>query len=264
MNFIDEYLKVRKEKDSILCVGLDPALPDQRRTDVIKKQYPGDACDVILQFCMETVEAVADHCMAIKSNSQYMLFPLSSNKLELLNEQIHAHGLLSILDHKLGDIGPSNDSALFWAGKCGFDAITFSPFAGNIREAVEMAHQRDLGIFVLDLMSNPEAEGFHKKMRFNETPLFIRVAEDSKNAEADGVVVGATDHVREVDIQKIRKYIGPDTIMLFPGIGSQGGDVKKIFGNAGRNIMINVGRHIIYAGDPAKTAEEYDKRLRPR
>ena len=262
MGFLDEYLRVREEKDSILCVGLDPALPDQRRNDVIKKQYPGDAGDVILQFSMEVVDAVADHCCAVKSNSQYMLFALSHNKLESLNQLIHSHGLLSILDHKLGDIGPSNDSALYWIKKCGFDAVTFSPYAGNIREATDMAHHRELGILVLDLMSNPEAEGFQKKTRFNQTPLFVRVAEDVKAAGSDGVVVGATDHVREVDIQKIRKCIGKETIMLFPGVGSQGGDVKKILANAGRNVLVNVGRNIIYDSDPGGTASEYNKRIR--
>ena len=263
MTFLDEYLKVREEKDSILCVGLDPALPDQRRSEVIKRQYPGDVDDVILQFCMEIVDAVAAHCCAIKINSQYVLFALGHHKLEALNQQIHSHGLISIIDHKLGDIGSTNDSAFYWAQKLGFDAITFSPFAGNIREATEMAHERELGIFVLDLMSNPEAEGFQKKTRFNETPLFVRVADDAKHAGTDGLVVGATDHVREVDIQKIRKTVGVDAIILFPGIGSQGGDVKKIFENAGDNILINVGRHIIYNNNPGKAAEEYNKRLRP-
>ncbi|MFH1055838.1 MAG: orotidine-5'-phosphate decarboxylase [Candidatus Altiarchaeota archaeon] len=264
MNFIKEYVRVSDEPTSNLCVGLDPALPEQRRSDVIKKQYAGDAGDIILQFSLDIVDAVGDHCCAIKTNSQYALFALSHNKLETLNQEIHKHGLLSILDHKLGDIGSTNDSALYWAKKCGFDAITFSPYAGNIREATEMAHQRELGIFVLDLMSNPEAEGFQKRTRFNETPLFLRVADDSKSAGSDGVVVGATDHVREVDIQKIRKTIGPNTIILFPGIGSQGGDVKKVFSNGGKNILINVGRHIIYANDPGKTAEEYNKRLKPK
>lgn len=262
MKFFQEYERVRDEKKSILCVGLDPALSDQRRADVIKQQYPGDESDILLQFCMQTIDAVNEHCMAIKLNSQYVLFAMSNHKLEALNQQIHSYGLLSILDHKLGDIGTSNDSALYWAKKCGFDAITFSPFAGNIREATDMAHARELGIFVLDLMSNPEAEGFHKKTRFNETPLFVRIADDSKHAKADGLVVGATDHVREVDIQKIRKTVGDESIILFPGIGSQGGDVKKIFANAGENILINVGRNVIYSPNPGKSAEEFNKRLR--
>jgi len=262
MKFLNEYLRVREEKDSVLCVGLDPALPDQRRGQVIKTKYPGDESDIILQFCMEIIEGVAENCMAIKMNSQYMLFPLSYRKIESLNQMIHSYGMLSILDHKVSDIGSSNESAFYWAQKCGFDAMTYSPYAGNIREATDQAHSKDLGIFVLDLMSNPEAEGFQKKTRFNETPLFMRVAEDVRSVGGDGVVVGVTNHVREVDIQKIRKLIGEDIIMLFPGVGHQGGEAKKIFDNAGTNILINVGRDIIYSEDPAKMAEEYNKRLK--
>jgi len=264
MNFLQDYLKARKEKQSILCVGLDPALSEQRRSDTIPGKYPGNDSDVILQFSMDIVEAVAENCMAVKCNSQYMLFALNYGRLSTLNQLIHSHGLLSILDHKLGDIGSTNDSAFYWAKKSGFDAITFSPFAGNIREATETAHLRDLGIFVLDLMSNPEAEGFQKKTRFNETPLFVRVADDSRHAGSDGLVVGATDHVREVDIMKIRKTAGENSIILFPGIGSQGGDAKKVLSNGGKNILINVGRHIIYANDPGKSAEEYNRRLKPK
>lgn len=262
MNFKQEYQRVSKEKNSILCVGLDPAIPDQRRSQVIKKQYPGDDGDVVLQFCMEIVDAVADNAAVIKINSQYALFSMSHNKLSAINDLIHSHGMLSILDHKLSDIGSSNESALYWTKRCGFDAITYSPYAGNIREATDMAHARELGIIVLDLMSNPEAEGFQKKTRFNETPLFLRVAEDVKSIGSDGVVVGATNHIREVDIQKIRKLIGDDTIMLFPGIGSQGGDAKKILESAGKNILINVGRDIIYSDNPARAAADYSQRMK--
>jgi len=59
------------------------------------------------------------------------------------------------LDHKLGDIGSTNESALFWISDMGFDAFTFSPFAGNIETTVDTAHKRDLGVIVLTLMSNP-------------------------------------------------------------------------------------------------------------
>ncbi|MBU0762744.1 MAG: orotidine 5'-phosphate decarboxylase [Candidatus Altiarchaeota archaeon] len=262
MSFIKQYQRVRKEKDSIICVGLDPALPEQRRSGVIKKQYPGDEADIILQYCMETVDAVADNCCAIKINTQYALFALSYNKMDCLNQLIHSHGLISILDHKLGDIGSSNESAIYWIKKCGFDAFTFSPFAGNIRETVEAAHAKDLGVITLDLMSNPEAEGFQKKTRFNETPLFWRIAEDVKQAGGDGVVVGSTNHIRDVDISKIRKLIGDERLMLFPGVGAQGGDVKKILESAGESVLINIGRNIIYSDDPSSTSAEYNKRIR--
>ncbi|MFH1403185.1 MAG: orotidine 5'-phosphate decarboxylase [Candidatus Altiarchaeota archaeon] len=259
MDFTEKYVQARDEKKSRLCLGLDPALPDQRRTDVMREIYPGDSGDAILQYCIDMVESVSDYCSAVKANSQYVLFALSPSKLEALNQAIHDKGMISILDHKLGDIGASNDSAFYWAKKCGFDAITFSPYAGNIRDATDMAHHRDLGIIVLDLMSNPEAEGFQKKAKFNTTPFFVRVAEDAKHAGSDGVVVGATGHIREVDVKKIRGIVGEKCLILFPGIGNQGGDIKKAVENGGKNILINVGRGILYSTDPVKAAMKYQK-----
>ena len=67
--------------------------------------------------------------------------------------------MLAILDHKLNDIGSTNNSAMYWIKEMGFDAFTFSPFAGNTKETVETAHMKDLGVIVLTLMSNPKAKG---------------------------------------------------------------------------------------------------------
>jgi len=259
---MDKYFKARKDKGSVLCLGLDPALPDQRSKDTIEKIYCGDVSDCIQQFSMEMIEAAGEYACAVKINSQYTLFALNFKRLQMLTESIHNYGMLAILDHKLGDIGSSNDSAMYWMEKCHFDAFTFSPYAGNIREATEMAHERDLGIIVLDLMSNPEAEGFQKKCRFNKTPVYLRVAEDVATAGSDGVVVGATGHVKEKDISSVRKTIGEDRIMLFPGVGVQGGDIKKIKESGGRNILINVGRDIIYEKNPREKIVEYHKKMK--
>ena len=264
LNFIDKYVKARDEKKSVLCLGLDPALPDQRNTDVIEKMYCGDVSDCIQQFSMEMIEYAGEYACAVKINSQYALFALNFKRLAMLTESIHNYGMIAILDHKLGDIGSSNDSALYWIQKCHFDAVTFSPYAGNIREATEMAHDRDIGLIVLDLMSNPEAEGYQRKCRFNKTPVFMKVAEDVKTAGSDGVVIGATDHVRERDIEGIRKIIGNERIILFPGVGSQGGDAKKVMSAGGRNILVNVGRDIIYDKNPREKVIHYSELLRQR
>lgn len=69
--------------------------------------------------------------------------------LRELTKKIHEEGVLAILDHKLSDIGSTNESALFWISDMGFNAFTFSPFAGNIQTTVDTAHNRDLGVIVL-------------------------------------------------------------------------------------------------------------------
>jgi orotidine-5'-phosphate decarboxylase len=45
--------------------------------------------------------------------------------------------------------------------------------------------------------------------------------------------------------------------MLVPGIGAQSGDPEKVIRAGGTNILINVGRDIIYSANPRRKSEEY-------
>ena len=148
--FIKKYLDISKEKNSILCVGIDPATPSQRSKNIIPTEDR-------LEFMRNIVSDVAPYASVIKMNRQYLI-GLTIDEIRAINIHIHQSNMLSIVDHKLSDIGSSNTSAIFWIKEESFDAFTFSPFAGNVLEATEYAHKKDLGIFVLTLMSNPEAE----------------------------------------------------------------------------------------------------------
>ena len=50
-------------------------------------------------------------------------------------------------------------------------------------------------------------------------------------------------------------------MFLIPGIGAQKGDAEKVIKTAGKNILINVGRAIIYSESPAEKAEQYNTRF---
>ncbi len=56
------------------------------------------------------------------------------------------------------DIRDSVDPAMFHLKKWCYHAITVNPLAGNLAELVRVVHEVSLGIIVLTLMSNPEAE----------------------------------------------------------------------------------------------------------
>lgn len=256
---LDKYVKARDEKNSVLCVGLDPAVPGQRPENTIPREYfkgKGEG-EGVLEFCLKIIEETSDHACAIKANAQYILFAMNVEQMKTLNKAAHDRGVISILDSKLSDIGPSNQSSLYWTKKAGFDAITFSPYAGNIREATEAAHEIELGVFVLTLMSNQESAWIQKETTVGGKPLYFEVAEKVHLSKADGVVVGATGHVSEEEIRSVREKTGDDTIFLCPGVGAQGGDVKKLLGNAGQNILINSSRSIIFDVNPGEKAEEY-------
>ena len=60
---------------------------------------------------------------------------------------------------------------------------------------------------------------------------------------------------------KIRALI-PESFLLIPGVGSQGGDINKVVKNltkTSKNILINVSRAIIYASNSKEYLDEAEK-----
>ena len=243
-DFVRKYWKVREEKNSVLCVGLDPS-PDEV------------AGENVLNYCLGMVERTADYVLAYKPNSQFILFTLKTKELQELNMKIHKHKALSILDHKLSDIGSSNEAAAYHIRAAGFDALTASPFPGNVKETTDICHRNGLGVMFLALMSNSQAVWMQKEATYRGRPLYQKIAREAHEAGADGLVIGATGHVTEADIRTARELAGSTTIFLCPGIGAQGGDIEKVMRSAGQNVIINVGRAILTDPSPGKKAKEY-------
>jgi orotidine-5'-phosphate decarboxylase len=177
--FYEKYLKAKKEKDSFININLDPALPKQRKNNVIPSKYISEEDrETLLNFSLDIIEQVSDYCCSIKPNTQYYLG--QTRTLKKITKKVHDEGMLAILDHKLSDISSSNSSALYWIKELGFDAFTFSPFAGNTQETVEKAHERELGVIVLTLMSNPEAEKMMMKTAVEGEPYYVHIAKTVK------------------------------------------------------------------------------------
>ena len=257
--FYEKYLRAIKEKGSFININLDPALPKQRKENVIPERYfSKDDTETLLNYSLDIIEQVSDYCCSIKPNTQYYLG--HTDILEKIAKKIHKEGMLAILDHKLGDIGSTNGSALYWIKKMGFDAFTFSPFAGNTQKTVEKAHENNLGVIVLTLMSNPEAEKMMIDTTVNGQPYYLHTAKTVKEAEADGCVVGLTCFVEDIYIKNIQQAAGDKVVFLLQGIGPQGGQANKI--RYVQNPLVSLGRTVIYSDDPRKTVESYHEILK--
>jgi orotidine-5'-phosphate decarboxylase len=259
---VDKYLRFSDEKDSILCVGLDPALPRQRSQNKIPEKYveEGDENKARLEFCLGIINQTRDFCCAYKPNQQYV-WGFTKKQHRRLTTAIHKADAIPILDYKLSDIGATTESALFHIHECGYDALTFNPLLGNLQTIVNIAHRYkpQIGIIALTLTSNPEAVRYQKEATIASKPIYVAIAEDVKKYRADGCVIGATGHVTEEDIRTVRAEVGEDKLFLIPGIGAQKGDAEKVIKTAGKNILINVGRAIIYSESPAERADQYNK-----
>jgi len=250
--FVEKYYELSREKDSFLCVGLDPATETMRDSYIIPPQLIDryGLSEGIKRFCVSIVEAVAPYTPIIKPNAQFVAYVLSFYELQELVEAIHGHGCLALLDAKLADIGSTNRAALHWISKVGFDAVTFSPFQGfeNGTDAVyEWAREREKGIFVLCRMSNPGALDYQSLTVAGE-PLYLRLARDAYERGSNGFVIGCTV---TSELGEVRAIIGEERLILAPGLGPQGGDpamALRLGGNSlGEGLLVSSSRSIDYA-----------------
>ena len=259
--FFAKLVEAADRADSLLCVGLDPhsdQLPTRfRRTD-------GDLIQSLLDWNLAVISATAPYVCAFKPNiAFYEAHGLAGQ--QLLRQTLAAipEHIPVILDAKRGDIGTT---AAAYARACfddlRVDAVTLSPYLGRDSIAPFAAYQ-DKGLFVLCHTSNPGAAEF-QELEINDwrsldrephQPLYIHVARTALTWSPNvALVVGATfpDAIAAV------RQATPMSWLLVPGIGAQGGDLTATVHAAvradGGGVIINAGRSIAGAGDPAAAA----------
>jgi len=250
--FVERYYELSREKDSFLCVGLDPATASMRRRYIVPPKLieRHGLSEGIKRFCLAVVEAVSPYTPVIKPNAQFTFYPLSLNDMKEIVEAIHEGGCLALLDAKLSDIGSTNSVGLHWIEEAGFDAVTFSPFPGfeDGSDAVyDWAAKRDKGVFALCRMSNPGTHDY-QSLRVDGEPLYLRLARDAYMKGSNGFVVGCT---ATSELSEVRAIIGDKRLILAPGLGPQGGDpaaALRLGANSeGKGLIISSSRSIDYA-----------------
>ena len=260
-----DLLEARWDKGLFVSVGLDPVwgkLPDVIKTSVDGGRNTSSRADAIAAFCTAIVDATADLACAFKPNAAFFE-AFGAPGAEALSAVIRhiravAPAVPVIYDAKRGDIGSTNQGYADHAfDELGADAITVHPYLG--REALEPFLGRlDKGTIVLVRTSNPGGGEFQDLMVGDE-PLYRivahRVAEGWDDNANCAVVVGAT---YPDELAAVRRIVG-DMPILIPGIGAQGGDLRRTVEAGrdarGRGMIINSSRGIIYASEGDDFAE---------
>jgi len=248
----DLVAQIHKKK-SFLCIGLD--------TDLEKiPSFLLDEDDPIFAFNKAIIDATHDVCVAYKPNiafyEAYGVKGWSSLRktIEYLNNNYP--DIFTIADAKRGDIGnTSTRYAKAFFEDLNFDSITIAPYMG--RDSVEPFLQfKDKHTILLALTSNEGAFDFQTK-KIEERELYkevLAVSTTYKGAENLMYVVGAT---KAEYLKEIRDII-PNSFLLVPGVGAQGGSLKDVcaYGMT-KNIglLINSSRGIIYASNHKDYAE---------
>jgi orotidine-5'-phosphate decarboxylase len=250
-----------KSKNSFLCLGLD--------TDINKiPKHFLSYDDPVFDFNKAMVDRLNEKVVAVKINTAFYEARGKDGwiSLERTINYINKNypDLFTIADAKRADIG--NTSKMYakaFFEKMQFDSITLSPYMGY-DSVTEFLNYKDKNVILLSLTSNQGAKDFQLKNN-----LYLNVLSESQkwdNSDRIMYVVGAT---KSDYLTKIRQ-IAPESFLLIPGIGSQGGDFENVILNSTKKnnrILINISRAIIYASNDKdflnsaeKVVDDYNNR----
>ena len=246
MHFMTALKAAWQQRNSLLCVGLDP---DPARFPAHLQGRPG----AIFEFCRQIVDATADLVCCFKPQIAYFAARRAEDQLEALIEHIHARhpGTPVVLDAKRGDIGSTAEQYAVEAfERFKADAITVNPYMGRDSVDPYLAYP-DKGVILLCRTSNPGGSDLQfldvGGMKLYEHVARL-VAQDWNASGNCGLVVGATF---PAEIARVRELTG-GMPLLVPGIGAQGGDIAATMAAGrtadGSGLMINSSRAILYAG----------------
>lgn len=244
MTLSELYDQIRIKR-SFLCIGLDVDL-DRVPESIRNQPVP------IFKFCKEIVDATHEYAIAYKPNIAF--FEAYGSKgwsaLERLMDYIKSNypEIFTIADAKRCDIGNSSVRyAVAFFNHLKFDAITLSPYMG--RDSIEpFLRFPDKHVILLALTSNHGALDFQLN-GYGENSLYLDVIRKSQEwSGADRIlyVVGAT---KPQYFKKIRSIV-PNSFLLVPGIGAQGGSLESVVEsgfNSRCGLIVNSSRAIIYA-----------------
>jgi len=243
MDFFECMERAWQERETLLCVGLDPRLG------------PGEGPGALYDKSMRIAAATAPYAACFKPNIAFFeaYGPAGLEALERLIKDI-PDGIPVLLDAKRCDIGPTAEAyATACFGRLKADAVTLSPYMG--RDAVDpfLAHP-GTAAFLLCRTSNPAAGAFQDLVTGGE-PLYVRVARECVSwSDRVGLVVAGNDYAA---LETVRAAV-PGAWFLAPGIGTQGGDIAVAWSRGARadgaGILPVAARSVAGADDPAKAA----------
>lgn len=274
-HFTDQLAAAVRRTGNAVCVGLDPRweqLPWPITTG--REAEPNGHADAYLDFCCGVIDVVAPLVPVVKPQMAFFeeLGPSGMTALAEVIRYAQERGLLVILDGKRNDIGSTAEAyarGLLGRGASpwGADCLTVSPYLGedSLTPFVDVARERDAGLFVLVKTSNPGG-GMLQDLVANEQAVYRHVAALVEKFSAEtagesgyglaGAVVGATYPEQLAELRAAM----PHTWFLVPGFGSQGGaakDVAPAFDANRMGAVINNSRGIIFAHAKKEYADQF-------
>jgi orotidine-5'-phosphate decarboxylase len=264
--FIDQLQQKIEEKDSRICVGLDPHL-EMMPKNILAAELLEDIetnkkaiADSVLKFNQDLIDAVADMTAVVKPQMAFYE-KLGVPGMECLWQTMayaKTKDLIVLLDGKRNDIGSTAGAyaeAYLENKKIGVDSITINPYLG--RDGVlPFLENKEKGAFALLRTSNPSAGDLQDLKLDDGRTVYQAVGDFLQDLGRDylgecgysnlAAVVGAT---YPKELKEIRSQLD-SVFFLIPGFGAQGGgaaDIKAGFDEDGRGAVVNSSRGINFA-----------------
>ena len=253
-----ELIETIRRKQSFLCVGLD--------TDIRKMpQHLQNEEDGIFLFNKAIIDATLPYAVAYKPNLAFYEAAGIKGLIQLKKTMDYLHILdnkaFTISDAKRGDIGNTSQqyakAFLDPEGDFNFDSMTIAPYMGE-DSVTPFTVYDGKWVILLALTSNKGAFDFqYIKAEGEDRHLFEKVLLASQQwGTPDNMmyVVGAT----KADMLSTIRNIVPDSFLLVPGIGAQGGSLSEVcrYGlNSDCGLLVNSSRGIIYASNGTDFAQ---------
>ncbi|AKP08788.1 Orotidine 5-phosphate decarboxylase [Corynebacterium pseudotuberculosis] len=259
-----ERLKQAGATHGRLCVGIDP------HAALLERWGLSLNVQGLAAFTEICVEAFAGNTALVKPQVAFYESYGSSGFAILEDAISHLRdaGTLVLADAKRGDIGSTMAGyATAWlddASPLCCDAVTVSPYLGygSLKPVLDIAEQKNRGVFVLAATSNPEARLLQdhrdSQGRTISQQIVDSVARDNAehaavgNAGNIGVVVGAT----LVEPPNLSQLAGP---VLLPGVGAQGAtaeDITRITEGITELAFPNISRAILSRGPSVEALKD--------
>src|SRR5919199_4507667 len=166
---------------------------NNKRSKIVLALDPLSRTD-LMEFVKTIIVLLEKYICAIKINF-HLILPLSICQMSEINDLIHSYQIQSIADIKLNDITRTNEVAIDYLLKMGFDAVIVNPFMGKeaLHAAVDQAHKNYAGVIALIYMSHPGAkDGFNIDIMNRNARMYNLFLEYAHECQVDGIVVGAT------------------------------------------------------------------------
>src|SRR5258706_2133538 len=245
------------DSSSLLCVGLDPHIPDLKEPTAASARY----------FCLNLIKQTARYAAAFKPNAAFFEvfgaegWTALKQVIDAIKEESVRLGskIPIVLDAKRGDIATTADAYAQSAFEnLGADCITLSPYLG--KDSIEpFIKDQEKGIFLLCKTSNL-GSGDLQDIPLSTGDLLYehvaKLAQEWNTKNNIGLVVGAT----HVEATKRIRAVAPNLWFLAPGVGAQGGELESALRvglrSDGRGMLIPISRGISRAENPAKAAAE--------